>query len=53
MDDRAVRLDYRSTRNMYFEFEAAYERTARDSQIQTQQLDVIGYYFRLGYRTVF
>jgi hypothetical protein len=49
----SMRLDYRPTRNMYFEFEAGYDKTQRDSQVQMQQLDVIGYYFRLGYRTVF
>jgi hypothetical protein len=49
----SMRLDYRPTRNMYLEFEAGYDKTQRDSQTQMQQLDVIGYYFRLGYRTVF
>ena len=49
----SMRLDYRPTRNMYFEFEGGYDKTQRDSQNQMQQMDIIGYYFRLGYRTVF
>jgi hypothetical protein len=49
----SMRLDYRPTRNMYFEFEAGYDKTQRDSNVQMQQMDVIGYYFRLGYRALF
>ncbi len=49
----SMRLDYRPNRNMYFEFEAGYDKTQRDSNIQMQQMDIIGYYVRLGYRTLF
>jgi hypothetical protein len=53
----SMRLDYRPKRNVYFEFEAGYENIQRDmqtqSQIQAQQIDIVGYYVRLGYRTLF
>jgi hypothetical protein len=53
----SMRLDYRPKRNVYFEFEAGYENMQRDmqtqSQIQAQQIDIVGYYVRLGYRTLF
>ncbi len=49
----SLRLDYRPTRNMYFEFEAGYDRTQRDAPVQTQALDIVGYYCRLGYRSLF
>ena len=49
----SMRLDYRPNRNMYFELEAGYEDTQRDSDIQMRQMDIVGYYFRLGYRTLF
>lgn len=49
----SMRLDYRPNRNMYLEFEAGYDKMRRDSNIELQQMDVIGYYFRLGYRTLF
>ena len=48
-----MRLDYRPTSNMYFEFEGGYDDTQRDSQNRIQQMDIVGYYFRLGYRTLF
>ncbi len=49
----SLRLDYRPTRSTYLEFEAGYDKTQRDSQTQMQQMDIVGYYFRLGYRTLF
>jgi len=49
----SLRLDYRPTRTMYFEFEAGYDRTERDAQVQTQAMDLVGYYVRLGWRTLF
>ncbi|HEY6599294.1 MAG TPA: hypothetical protein VIZ30_08275, partial [Pseudomonadales bacterium] len=47
----SLRLDYRPTRTMYVEFEAGYDRTQRDMPLQA--MDIVGYYFRLGYRTLF
>jgi len=49
----SLRLDYRPTRTMYFEFEGGYDRTERDAQLQTQAVDLVGYYIRLGWRTLF
>lgn len=49
----SLRLDYRPTRTMYFELEGGYDRTERDAQLPTQAMDLVGYYFRLGWRTIF
>ncbi len=49
----SMRLDYRPNRNTYIELEAGYDKTRRDSNIELQEMDIIGYYFRLGYRTLF
>jgi len=49
----SLRLDYRPTRTMYFELEGGYDRTERDAQVQTQAMDLVGYYVRLGWRTLF
>lgn len=49
----SLRLDYRPTRSMYFEFEGGYDRTQRDTQVSTQSMDLVGYYVRLGWRTLF
>jgi hypothetical protein len=47
----SLRLDFRPTRSLYFEFEAGYERTQRDMPVQA--MDLVGTYFRLGFRTMF
>jgi hypothetical protein len=47
----SLRLDYRPTRAMYFELEAGYDRTQRDMPVQA--MDLVGYYVRLGYRSLF
>ncbi len=49
----SLRLDYRPTRSMYFEFEGGYDSTRRDAQVSTQSMDLVGYYVRLGWRTLF
>lgn len=36
---------------MYFELEGGYDRTARDMPVQS--LDIVGYHFRFGFRTLF
>jgi hypothetical protein len=47
----SLRLDYRPTRNMNFELEMGYDRTRRDMPVQS--MDIVGYYVRLGYRSLF
>ena len=49
----SLRLDYRPTRSMYFEFESGYDSTRRDARVSTQSMDLVGYYVRLGWRTLF
>ena len=49
----SLRLDYRPTRSMYFEFEGGYDSTRRDAQVSSHSMDLTGYYVRLGYRTLF
>jgi hypothetical protein len=47
----SMRLDYRPRQGMYFEFEAGYDRTQRE--MLTDDMKMTGYYFRLGYRSLF
>ncbi len=47
----SLRLAYHPKQNSYFEFEAGYDRTQREMPIQS--LDIVGYYVRLGYRSLF
>ena len=47
----SMRLDFRPKQNLYFELETGYERTQRD--IPVQSLDMVGYYVRIGYRSLF
>ena len=47
----SLRLDFRPKQNLYFELETGYDRTQRD--MPTQSLDVVGYYVRIGYRSLF
>lgn len=49
----SLRLDYRPTRSMYFELEGGYDSTRRDAQVSAQSMDLVGYYVRLGWRTLF
>jgi len=47
----SLRLDFRPKQNLYFELETGYDRTQRDMPVQS--LDVVGYYVRIGYRSLF
>jgi hypothetical protein len=47
----SLRLDFRPKQNLYFELETGYDRTQRDTPLQS--FDVVGYYVRIGYRSLF
>ncbi len=47
----SMRLAYRPKQNMYLELDAGYQRTQRDMAVQS--MEIVGYYVRLGYRSLF
>ena len=44
-------VDYQPRRGMYFELEAGYDETQR--QMTAQDMKIVGYYVRFGYRSLF
>jgi len=47
----SVKIDFRPRRTMFFEFEAGYDHTERTMPVNDMLIE--GYYFRLGYRSLF